>query len=260
MVAGVVLAAVVLFSSLALVGAGWAPLVHWSCEAQGIVAVGSEVMVPAVLVNSPYLGSAFGLAVAPESFPGMQGFGPPGSSVGLGVNASLGGAGGAFFLVNVSVYHVADALAVGPGTNARCDGPLRAVLSSAPRTALYGTPVPVPSNESDVHEAAFLAHPMHPSGGTVVAFFNNSFWTANRPSVSTCGDTSGITTSTVGTGLTLGFNATWQGTNYVVPYHFPFALNFTYHFPANAGIWQVDDLGAPGGPGGGWAFQYQPCP
>jgi hypothetical protein len=36
--------------------------------------------------------------------------------------------------------------------------------------------------------------------------------------------------------------------------------NYTYAFPANAGSWAVDNLSAPGGPGGGWAFSYLgPC-
>ncbi len=35
---------------------------------------------------------------------------------------------------------------------------------------------------------------------------------------------------------------------------------YVYTFPANTGIWEVDNLSAPGGPGGGWAFSYSPCP
>jgi hypothetical protein len=35
---------------------------------------------------------------------------------------------------------------------------------------------------------------------------------------------------------------------------------FHYSFPADFGMWQVDNLSSPGGPGGGWAFSYAPCP
>ena len=34
---------------------------------------------------------------------------------------------------------------------------------------------------------------------------------------------------------------------------------YVYTFPANTGVWEVDNLSAPGGPGGGWAFSYAPC-
>ncbi|MGC2034334.1 MAG: hypothetical protein WA761_02675 [Thermoplasmata archaeon] len=47
--------------------------------------------------------------------------------------------------------------------------------------------------------------------------------------------------------------------NFSVPYVLPFTEQYTYTFPANFGTWQVDNLSAPGGPGGGWAFSYSPC-
>jgi hypothetical protein len=36
--------------------------------------------------------------------------------------------------------------------------------------------------------------------------------------------------------------------------------DFEYTFPSDSGVWGVDNLSAPGGPGGGWAFSYTPCP
>lgn len=252
--------AIVLVGSLALLGAGWAPLVHWTCDRQTIVAKGSDVMVPAVLVNSPYLGSAYGQGIGPSSFPGLWGDSAPSLRIGYAVNMSGGVAGGAFFLVNVSVVRVVDTIAFGPGPNTRCGSPLQVSLSPSGRTALIPAPIATASNQSDGQEGTFLENPPAPSSGPVKTYFNNSFWESNHAPISTCGEPNGTSVSIHRAGFTVGFNATWEGENLRVPFTIPFDLNYTYHFPGNGGIWQVDDLSAMGGPGGGWAFSYQPCP
>jgi hypothetical protein len=33
-------------------------------------------------------------------------------------------------------------------------------------------------------------------------------------------------------------------------------ITYEYAFPPNVGTWAIDNLSAPGGPGGGWAFSY----
>jgi hypothetical protein len=252
---------VVVLASLTLTGTGWAPLAHWTCSRQALIAEGSEVLVPGVLVNSPYGGSAYGQGIGPSTFPGLSGFGNPTTvRVGLGVNASRGSAGGAFFPANVAIYHVANTLVAGPGSSSLCPtSPLQAVLSPSPQTGLYGAPVAVPSTTSDSGEASYLEHIDHSGSGTIAAWFNNGFSLANRIAVSTCGSSQELNLSFYSSSFNIGFNATWNGVQYVVSYSIPFALNFTYSFPADTGTWQVDNLSAPGGPGGGWAFAYQPC-
>jgi len=35
-----------------------------------------------------------------------------------------------------------------------------------------------------------------------------------------------------------------------------YTATWSYWFPPDFGTWQIDNLSAPGGPGGGWAFNF----
>jgi len=88
--------------------------------------------------------------------------------------------------------------------------------------------------------------------------FNNSFSRTTQV-VDTCDrgqERLGLESTHVS--IVIPVNITGQGVQ--VPTTVSVFSNYTYTFPAEAGAWAVDNLSAPGGPGGGWAFSYLgPC-
>jgi len=89
--------------------------------------------------------------------------------------------------------------------------------------------------------------------------FIDNFAVANRGNVSTCG-TSAQNLLTFATSVAVRIPFSVGNQNYTLAYTIPFLLSYHYLFPGNFGTWQIDNLSAPGGPGGGWAFSYSPCP
>ena len=89
--------------------------------------------------------------------------------------------------------------------------------------------------------------------------FNASFTEANSHPISTCDEPATSNRVAVDRfGLTFQWirgNSTTL-VNFVVTY----PTVYVYNFPGHLGTWQVDNLSMPGGPGGGWAFSYSPCP
>jgi len=61
-------------------------------------------------------------------------------------------------------------------------------------------------------------------------------------------------------GLSVSFRIDLGNQSFWIATELPFTEQYHYSFPANFGTWQVDNLSAPGGSGGGWAFSYSPCP
>ncbi len=245
-----------------LVG-GWAPLEHWSCTDQQLVDHTANVLVPGVLVNSPYLGNASGTVFASWKDPGFWNGPPPAPGWSLGFsyhlsNVENGSVEGLFYPVNVSVYHTVSTLTLGPGPNDRCLGPLRAEIQQPANFGMADVTIPIPTNQSDASEPTSLG-----SAGSGIRFespfasFHNGFENASG-SYDTC-DGVGFGTTVISNHETVLFNATWDGQPVLVPYTFHLTQQFVYHFPAG-GIWAVDNLSAPGGPGGGWAFSYSACP
>jgi hypothetical protein len=87
--------------------------------------------------------------------------------------------------------------------------------------------------------------------------FDNSYTVLSQV-VNTCGrsaQTLGLSSNQ----LTVGIPIVQGGRNITVPATVDIYTSYTYHFPANGGIWLIDNLSAPGGPGGGWAFSYSSC-
>jgi hypothetical protein len=238
--------------------AGWAPILHWSCDLQTRIASEFEY-VPVVLTNSPFGGNASSEGILPASFPGGVGY-PTEGSFETDI-AENGSSSGTFNTVELNVYRVQTALTWGPGPTQRCSQPFAVVPSEPnPSGIAAGWPVAVPSNLSDRGEASQVI--FHGFSGTPLSvIFDNGFTTPNEANVSTCNRPAEAVPLPANTDhLVVAVPFSWNGRNYTTPMQLPFIESYTYHFPANFGTWQVDNLSAPGGPGGGWAFSYSPCP
>jgi hypothetical protein len=239
----------------------WAPVLHWTCQSQSEVYSATDAWLPVVFVNSPFGGTASGTGWMPWTFPGA-GNGPPpgpGAKVSWGTSAHNGTAYGAFFEVSMGVYQVRNVIALGPGANNKCSAPTQLELLPPAQYGGTATPITLPGNLSDAGEASnatlFLGS-ADPVKSPVI--FNNSFTTSNSPDISTCGV--GGKTFTVDTrGLRVQIMLNISGATELFPYDFPFSSELNYSFPANFGTWAIDNLSAPGGPSGGWAFSYSPC-
>lgn len=252
-IAVAVASAVLLALIVPTVSAGWAPILHFECG-QGAKIVQELVWVPAVLGNSPYGGRMFDNGTIPPDIPGAPGY--PNAWSALGAPAWNGSAAGAFFLVNVSVFRSSNSTVLGPGPNARCNVPFVVQylsLGEVDRGTVFVNPIGLPSNLSDRGEVTEVAYP-HPSFA-----FNNSFRAANSPSISTCGQPA-RSVNVSSPHFTAMSPGTTADAGAFLPVLLPFGGTFHYWFPGNFGTWQVDNLSAPGGPGGGWAFSYSPCP
>jgi hypothetical protein len=111
-------------------------------------------------------------------------------------------------------------------------------------------------NVSDQQEPVVLF-----PGHSNTIYFLNGFDTPDSGSISTCGEPAQSLPLVTSTHLTLWAHFASDGQNYSVPFNLPIVESqFHYWFPANFGTWQVGNLSASGGPGGGWAFSYSPCP
>jgi hypothetical protein len=251
--------AVGLFLPTAL--AGWAPVLHWTCKPGVKVTSLTNWAIPAVLVNSPYGGSAWGNGTFPPTFPGIS-RGAPGNvyAIAYGTGAGNGETQGAFFTVNVSIYRQGNATELGPGMNVRCSQPFRAVLSAPPQYVEIGGEVQGPNNTSDAGEPTHVILPAEFQDNWGNVTFSNSFGVDNTANVSTCGLPARSYPSVTSNRLDVWFPVTVDGQSLNVSYVIPVDESYNYIFPANFGTWQVDNLSAPGGPGGGWAFSYLPCP
>jgi hypothetical protein len=130
-----------------------------------------------------------------------------------------------------------------------------------------------PGNTSDASEPSQFNISIWGGPGSVGAtsvIFHNGFVLPNEPSVSTCGGpaqqhnmTSTMLTfqvpfSTPHGELTFNESVYTSDTQAPIPSG-SYWEDFAYWFPSNFGMWQIDNLSAPGGPGGGWAFSYSPC-
>ncbi len=88
--------------------------------------------------------------------------------------------------------------------------------------------------------------------------FHNGFELPNSPPIDTCGG-AGVDRVVTSSYLRLSFGVSVSGLNFTLPFTLPFVQTFAYAFPADFGVWQIDNLSAQNGPGGGWAFSYAAC-
>lgn len=232
--------------------AGWAPVLHRTCKT-GTIAADEPFWIPAILVNAPYEGNVSGNASIPPGFiVDGQGFGSTD-----GMPASNGSVGGVFFHVWLALFSLVNTTVWGPGSNVACSHP----FSMTATTDFNGSQVysGILGNQGNLSDSA-EPHSYNltaPPGGSTV-YFDNGFVSANTQDISTCGGPAksvpvNSPEFTVWVPFAIGNRTA------IVPYEIPFDQMFHYRFPSN-GTWAIDNLSAPGGPGGGWAFSYSTCP
>lgn len=195
------------------------------------------------MVNSPYGGLAWSNGtVAPGSLSTDPSLG---NEYEIGVEngrASWAGFGAGFNVSNESNQREG-----GPGSNVRCTTPFAISVTYSGGIILVA-PLLGQGNLSEARESDTLNLTLSPSH--LELYILNEFTSANAPNVSTCG---GLATSrwanSAGFATVVPVVIDRAITN--VPYIFPFAGSFHYWFPPNFGTWQIDNLSAPGGPGGG---------
>lgn len=241
---------------------GWGLVFHSTCENETLVSHATDARVPDVLVNSPFGGNASGAGLMPGDFPGAWNGPPPSDNFrfGWGARSSNGTSFGAFFEVNLSFYRDGNVSVLGPGSNAPCVDSFQVEFNSPYQYGNFGAQITKLSNLSDENEANYATFPEGPNLTIQSpAWFNNSFFAANSASISTCGGAL-VSTTVHASGLSIKLKFDVAGQTHWLPTVLPFWEQFTYQFPANFGTWQVDNLSASGGPGGGWAFSYSPCP
>lgn len=239
--------------------AGWAPAVHWTCNPSAEL-FAQVAWTPISLANSPYGGMAFVNATVP---PGEFGLGSPGLEVGGGERN--GTVWGGFWQVVASVAPLENQTVWGPGTNSRCSARFSVNLQTARQPQVYtgeifnwpGGPLFGPNSTSDSLEPTSYNLSASVNGSSL--HFSNGFQDSNDQSVSTCGGGARLI-PVHSTRFTVWVPYPSGESGSAVPFTLPSLESFNYSFPPNFGTWQVDNLSALGGPGGGWAFNYLgPC-
>ena len=214
-----------------------------ACEPGRTVAVQNGTATPLLLVNSPY-NAPYG-DFSTGTLPVENG----------SLNLTLGGS------YNGSVWGYFErtdwTVKVGVGT----DGPNVACNQKfylIPNNNVTSTIAPV-SNQSVynfVNDSEVPTSVQFNSSNAPVYFDDRFSVTTNA--VSTCG----VATSVRGltsTHITIGIGFQYGGTSHILNTVENITTHYRYVFPADGGVWDVDNLSAPGGPGGGWAFSYSPC-
>jgi hypothetical protein len=232
----------------------WAPIVHWSCASSGEVA-SQVVWIPLILLNAPYGGYVSGNATVVMGVIGND----SGLGYADGTESTNGSVSGLFVHVLANASKNSNDIVWGSGSNARCSHEFTVATSvyfGGPSGEVYSGILGNSGNVSDSQEPH--AYNFSANSGDSTAYFDNGFSRANVESVSTC-DTGGNWVAVDSTGLSMWLSLPIDGKITAVNYLLPFPQAFHYYFPPNFGSWQIDNLSAPGGPGGGWAFSYSPC-
>src|SRR5208282_1100525 len=233
----------------------WNPLEHPVCTDRGQVAV-EYFYLPAVLVNSPYGGQGWGNGTIPAGYPAGPGY--PNLRAALGIASPNGTASAPFFGVNLSFDRLANATSWGIGPDAHCSEPFSVTPLHVEGAGIAGLTVPVPNNITQRGEATSMNFSGFP-GPPDSPVWNNSFWSANTGNLTTC-SSSRVDRNVSAPQLPIVIPFSYAGIHYKLQYTLPFVQSYHYIFPGNFGTWAVDNLSAPGGPGGGWAFNYLgPC-
>ncbi len=233
--------------------AGWAPIAHFQCETDGDPVASYSAWVPAALVISPFGGLAWNNGTVPagplSSFPSGATFFKETASNGSAVWSGFGATVNVTPLVNQTVW--------GPGSNARCTQPYTLSFRYYGGVAL-GFPLVPAGNWTVLAEPRTLGSTPFP--GTLNLTVSVGFGSGNTSGISTCGRLAQWSTPFQSTSIVVDVPFEAGGHSFNLRSALPFTEQFHYWFPANFGTWQVDNLSAPGGPSGGWAFSYSPCP
>ena len=262
LIIGAITATVVALLVVVSVSVGGYPFTHSVCKVSNIAESG-PTWVPLTLLNSPYGGSASVQASIPVGWFGSSpNSNPPQVISGSGTNGSIWGA---FFEVNATLYRDGAQSVWGPGPANACSGSWSLTLESLTPSHGFqgelftwsGAPEFGPNSTSDVSEPEQVHFYDGPGGNSSV--FHNGFVGANQANLSTCNGLP-MSISIRSSSLTTWINFNSGGSSTMEPASLPFEQSFEYNLPANFGTWQVDNLSASGGPGGGWAFNFLgPC-
>jgi hypothetical protein len=226
-------------------------LEHYACL-KGAQIASEYNWTPDELVNSPYGGSTSASFRA-----GANGGGGPNGNGSTSAN---------FVMQEWNVSAVDRVLVSGSGPDISCPSFEATNAPNAPTSEqpggcsgclIYGD-----GNLSDATEPTQFSF-----SGSSSVIIHNGFTARNSGNISTCG---GPAKQIKVTSTNLTFDIPFpvpQGEEYVdESVYSAFGLtigsywvDYSYEFPANFGTWDVDNLSAPGGPGGGWAFSYSPC-
>jgi hypothetical protein len=136
-----------------------------------------------------------------------------------------------------------------------CDS--RFYAAGTPSRQYGGGNFPLGSFANDSNEPSYLRLNASVNGGPI--YYWNGFYRATSR-ISTCDNAGPQSVQFTSNHLTVGIPFTYGGQSIVLNVTIYQHTVFRYVFPVNAGTWLVDNLSAPGGPGGGWAFSYSPCP
>ena len=230
---------------------GWGILFHYACQRDNGSAGQEYAWVPALMINSPYGGLAFGNATVPKGPLSPSRMAPNGYELGE-ANGSATWAG---FRAEINLSSQQNQTDWGFGQSARCNDQFSVSIQYLGGSVLGG-PLLGSGNTSDVQEPSSLGYWTNP--GDVNLTITNGFTSSTNPTVSTCG-TSEMQKYSVSVQFVVRIPATLDGKPYGISYSLPIIETYHYVFPGDFGIWQVDNLSALGGPGGGWAFSYSPC-
>jgi len=256
---GVVLGIVVVLAGLA---GTWNPTVHSECK-KGELLTNSTMWMPLSLLNTPSGGAGYVNSSSPADLfspSSIQGF------YTFGGGETNGTVWGAFWKVSVSVFPTSNQTVWGPGPDARCNRPFELLIVSVSPAQGYiggiflwpGAPQFGPNETSDRGEPAQLNFSASP--GDSSALFSNGYSGPPNAGIDTCGG-SALSIETTSTFLNVRIPISTGGKSSTVLMTLPLTQHFHYVFPASYGSWGVDNLSQPGGPGGGWAFDYLgPCP
>jgi len=241
-VPGVVGIVVGLFVALAGAAGAVNPFVHTICANGGPVSVSVATWIPAIILNSPYGGESGGNVT-----------GGPGDGMSMW-GAENGSAYWAGYRSLLTIDALQNQTVPGLGRNDRCGSAVLIEMSRAGPLA-EGILLLGPGNPSDATEPRSLI-----LGEANNITFNNSFSRANAEEISTCAG-SAVHRTVVAPGPTVWYSYVSSDMNRTILLHVPLAItDYNYTFPANFGSWAIDNLSVPGGPGGGWAFEYLgPC-
>jgi hypothetical protein len=185
----------------------------------------------------------------------------------VGGTVANGSVWGGFVLEEMVVERLSNTTELGAGSNGHCSREFAYSLQIVPPNVGYEILGPIfdtpwgpefgTGGYSDLGEP--LMYNFTTSPGNSTSLFHQGFIQANAPPVSTCGGPAQIV-PVRSLSLDTWIPFEWGGAEQLASLALPIAQAFSFEFPANFGTWQVDNLSAPGGPGGGWAFSYSPCP
>lgn len=263
-VTGVVVVGIVVALALPSWLGSWGPLFHTDCLSTDVSSTGPFYL-PLGLVNSPYGGRGSDNATSPEN-PSM-GYGSSPIYQTVGGTVANGSVWGGVVLETMTVDHLTNATQLGPGSNGACSDEFSFHLQISPPNVGYeilgpifdvsGGPEFGAGQYSDIGEP--LMYNFTTSPGNSTSIFYQGFAQANSPTISTCGGPARVVTvRSVSLDTWVAFE--WEGVQHLAPLNLSIHQTFSFAFPADFGMWQIDNLSVPGGPGGGWAFSYSPCP